>query len=154
LVPNEADFKQFHFVDKTTVPVRITYDYGVEKWDSLAHLWTDWYQQYYSDADFARLIVRYEDFVFFPHQTTQQICDCAGGRLLEPFVYWVESAKYGPGHGDAKTSWVAAMIRYGQRLVVPRNMTPADLKLARQVLDRGLMDAFHYQIPSIKVRIS
>jgi hypothetical protein len=148
LVPNEVDYKTFNF-PKGTIPVRIKYDFAVRKWDSLAHLWTDWYRQYYQDADYPRLFVRYEDLVFYPKQVTQQICECAGGTLLaqEDFIYEVESAKFGPGHGEARTSWVSAMIRYGSARKRLEGLTTEDLRLARNVLDMELMQAFSYQQP-------
>ena len=147
LVPNDVDYKIYSF-PQGTVPVRIKYDFGVRKWDSLAHLWTSWYQQYYKDADFPRLLVRFEDFIFYPKQVTQQICACAGGTARDDadFVYQVDSAKHGPGHGRARTSWVSAMIRYGSlgkhRL---KGMTPKDLQLADSTFDLEMMQALYYQ---------
>jgi hypothetical protein len=147
LVPNEVDYKIYKF-PLGTIPVRIKYDYGLEKWNSLAHLWSDWYRQYYQDADYPRLLVRYEDFLFYPKQTTQRICECMGGTLLrDPFYYAVGSAKYGPGHGSARTSWISGMIRYGSGVRRFHNLTEPDLALARHVLDEKLMETFRYAQP-------
>ena len=147
LVPNQVDFKLYHF-PKGTIPVRIKYDFGLRKWDSLVHLWTLWYQQYFKDADYPRLLVRFEDFVFYPKQVTEQICACAGGTTREgkDFQYQMESAKTGPGHGKARNSWVSAMIRYGSpgphRL---KGFTEQDLRLADKTLDLDLMQTLSYQ---------
>lgn len=147
LVPNHVDYKLYHF-PKGTIPVHIKYDFGVRKWDSLAHLWSSWYQQYYKDADYPRLVVRFEDFIFYPKQVTQQICACAGGTIRDnqSFTYQVESAKLGPGHGTARTSWVSAMVRYGSsghdRF---KGMTQEDLQLADETFDLEMMQALSYQ---------
>lgn len=147
LVPNHVDSEIYNF-PKGTIPVHIKYDFGLRKWDSLAHLWTSWYQQYYKDADFPRLVVRFEDFVFYPKEVTRQICTCAGGTIRDgqDFIYQVNSAKHGPGHGTALTSWVSAMVRYGSyghhRL---KGMTPQDLQLADSMLDLEMMQALSYQ---------
>lgn len=150
LVPNDVDYKIYSF-PHGTIPVRIKYDFGLEKWDSLAHLWTAWYRQYYQDADYPRLMVRYEDFLFYPKQVTQMICECAGGTLRKhKFIYWVNSAKYGSGHGNSekKTSWVSAMIRYGKGgMSRTTALTPQDLNLAKDALDWKLMQSFLYTHP-------
>jgi hypothetical protein len=44
--------------NESNVPVSIPYPDRHEQWDSLAHLWSDWYRQYLQ-ADYPRLIVRY-----------------------------------------------------------------------------------------------
>jgi hypothetical protein len=148
LVPNHVDYKLYNF-PKGTIPVRIKYDFGVRKWDSLAHLWSSWYQQYYKDADYPRLVVRFEDFIFYPKQVTQQICTCAGGTTRDDqnFKYQVESAKHGPGHGTARTSWVSAMVRYGsaERRDRLKGMTQEDVQLADDTFDLEMMQALSYQ---------
>jgi hypothetical protein len=40
-----------------SVPVTVPFRDKPEKWESLVHLWTDWYKQYIV-ADYPRLIVR------------------------------------------------------------------------------------------------
>ncbi|KAL3776123.1 hypothetical protein HJC23_000742 [Cyclotella cryptica] len=72
---------------------------------SLAHMWNDWYGEYFYNnysmnetttiegdsqrqgmgrnwtSPFPRLMIRFEDITFFPYEVTQQICSCAGGVL-------------------------------------------------------------------------
>ena len=40
----------------------------------LVHLWNDWYTEYL-EASYPRLLVRFEDLIFYPQQTTNLICD-------------------------------------------------------------------------------
>ena len=44
--------------DGSSVPVSIGYPGQTAHWDSLVHLWSDWYNQYLT-ADYPRLLVRY-----------------------------------------------------------------------------------------------
>jgi hypothetical protein len=56
LVPTLYDRFLFPWIRSESLVVRV---WKGTKWPSLAHLWTDWYQQYYR-ADYPRLIVRFE----------------------------------------------------------------------------------------------
>jgi hypothetical protein len=50
-------------------------------------------------------MVRFEDLVFHPRETTQKVCECAGGQLMRKnkFIYIVDSAKKGVGaHGKVR----------------------------------------------------
>jgi hypothetical protein len=149
LVPNKWDKSYRAGPNPGTIPVRIKYDFGWREWDSLAHLWTNWYQQYHKEADYPRILVRYEDMIFYPKEVTRQLCEvCAGGTLRQDFSYQVDSAKQGPGHGDVRTSWITAIIRYGSDRWRLRGLTKEDLLLAKEALDITMMQAFSYQQPA------
>lgn len=47
----------------SSVPVSINYPGGKAEWDSLVHLWSDWYNQYLT-ADYPRLMVRYVQYLY------------------------------------------------------------------------------------------
>jgi hypothetical protein len=159
LVPNQDDFKLYPFSSKN-VPVRLNYNLqeqqqqrhhvtlNITKYKSLAHLWTEWYRQYL-EADYPRILVRYEDLMYHPKQVTSQLCDCVGGILKRKFVYMVDSAKWGPGHGatEKRTSLVAAMIKYGNAKQRLRGYTMEDLQLAHEGLDEQMMELFQYNRP-------
>jgi hypothetical protein len=150
LVPNDEDYKLYPF-PQPHIPVRLNFKgHAITKYDSLAHLWSEWYQQY-MDADYPRIIVRYEDLMYYPRQVTQELCTCVGGEMknaADNFVYMVDSAKWGPGHGRGeKTSLVAAMIRYGNEKKRLRGYTMDDLQLAHVALKEDLMELFHYNRP-------
>ena len=100
LVPNEEDLDLFPYLEDL-VPVQIKYPEKAEHWDSLAHLWSDWYGQYFH-ADFPRLIVRFEDLLFNTKEMIQTVCACVGGVPREEgkFAYVVDSGKFGKGHPE------------------------------------------------------
>lgn len=96
LAPNAVDLHLYHYTTDT-VPVMVKYDPPVN-YTSLAHFWTDWYQQYL-DADYPRLLVRFEDLQFHAKEMIDKICQCAGAVPREEgkFTYIVDSGKWGPG---------------------------------------------------------
>jgi hypothetical protein len=113
--------------------------------------WNDWNLQY-ADAKWPRLMVRFEDLVFFPKQVTRTVCECAGGELnKEPFHYVTESAKHGTSaHGklSVRTTYVDALVKYGTERGRYDGYEPGDLRYAARHLDRELMRLFHYKSPT------
>jgi hypothetical protein len=150
-------------------PVDVKYGSGLSHHQSLGHLWNDWYGEYmYSnttnssgntstntDAPFPRLIVRFEDVIFFPFEVTKQICACAGGILGHrnddkdvasgKFHYVVRSAKAGIGHGPAsqRNGLIDSWVRYGSDN--PKDSySELDKQIANDILDPWIMDTFEY----------
>ena len=119
--------------------------------DSLVGFWNDWYRDYI-EADFPRLMIRFEDLVFHPKQVTKLVCECAGGQLKHPkhFKYIVNSAKKGNAHGKVgdRTSYVDALIKYGTEEGRYKGFEEADLEYVRQHLDPEIMDLFGYKYPA------
>lgn len=119
---------------------------------SLAHMWNDWNRAYFN-ATYPRLMIRFEDVVFFPKETARKICTCVGGKLLTPkendgiFHYVIDSALTGAGHGGAqkRNGLIDAWIKYGK----PRNITfsASDMKYAESHLDTDMMETFRWNIP-------
>jgi hypothetical protein len=140
-----------------TVPVSIQYAEFAQQHASMLDHYSDYYKAYYRQAQFPRLLVRFEDLIFFPKQVITQVCECAGGKLnyqddnsqASSFQYVVESAKKGSAHGtkSQKTGYVDAIIKYGTSQARWRGMLPADLEYAKQTLDPELLAAFHYLAP-------
>lgn len=60
LVPNDEDRQKLgdKLGDATSVPLTVNYPESPVHAPSLAHFWSDWYNQYI-EADFPRLIIRY-----------------------------------------------------------------------------------------------
>lgn len=96
-------------------------------YQSLAHMWKDWYKPYFLDAQYnqtPRLMVRHEDMVYRPEKVVQKICECVGGTNRNPnpdwgapngFEYEEESANKGKGHGRlGRSGLLTAVIKYGQ----------------------------------------
>lgn len=137
---------------------------------SLAHFYNDWYGEYFynkandtginsgnsnSNTAFPRLIVRFEDLIFFPYEVTKTICECAGGVLGHreedkdvtkgSFHYVVRSAKAGSGHGPAsqRNGLIDSWIKYGS--IDPKGEYSAeDVKLAEEVLDPFITNEMGY----------
>ena len=143
--------------EEKLVPVRIKYAEDTwHKHDSLAHFYSDWYGEYLN-ADFPRLMVRFEDLLFHGEKVIRTLCDCGGGVPRKDngrsgaFAHISESAKKGPNaHGPkaARTNLVGALIRYGTFANRTDTMTPEDLMAARKHLDPAIMDAFGYVHPA------
>ena len=148
LVPNAADMEIFPFQTKT-VPVEVKYN-PPASFDSLAHLWSEWYRQYY-DADYPRLIVRFEDLQFHPKKMIDLVCQCAGAvpREKGKFTYIVDSGKWGAGHSGNQTNLISAIIKYGTDKKRFSGMTREDMELASEALDARLMQLFQYEIPAL-----
>ena len=121
---------------------------------SLAHMWNDWNGVYYN-ATFPRLLVRFEDTIFFPKETSRTICTCVGGKLVTPkekdglFHYVIDSAKTGPGHGPGqqRNGLIDAWIKYGKARKI--TLGKSDLEFSAKNLDRDIVSAMHWEFPEI-----
>lgn len=61
--------------------------------DSLAHVWNKWYREYV-EADFPRLIVRFEDLIFHTEEVLREIQECVGAEWNhDHFIYPTAPAK-------------------------------------------------------------
>lgn len=111
------------------------------------YMWNDWYSDYV-DAAYPRIIVRFEDLIFFAKETTEKICKCSGGEInQEGFRYIVASSKGDEGvHGplSKRTTFLDAMIKYGSDRDRFRGFFKEDLLFAEKTLDHELMECFGY----------
>mmetsp|Transcript_18259 Transcript_18259/g.37660 ORF Transcript_18259/g.37660 Transcript_18259/m.37660 type:complete len:468 (+) Transcript_18259:78-1481(+) len=140
------------------VPVDVEYAKDNEhKHLSLAHFYSEWYGEYF-DADFPRIMVRFEDLLFHGEEVIRTLCDCGGGvpRMDNgrsgSFAHMSESAKAGAtAHGPmaARTNLVGALIRYGSFANRTATMTHEDLIAARRHFDPKIMEAFGYFHPEL-----
>ena len=121
--------------------VNVKFGAGQTHHKSLAHLFNDWYGEYfysnYSDtvserntsAPFPRLLIRFEDIIFFPYEVTEAICKCAGGEighraddkdvLNGTFHYVVRSAKAGFGHGSPSHRIIQMALQTLKQPMIP-----------------------------------
>ena len=66
------------------VPVEIHWPPRANRtWPSLAHVWSSWYREYL-DADFPRLMVRFEDLLLRPSDVLHEIGHCVGASWRHP----------------------------------------------------------------------
>lgn len=131
-------------------PVNVTYaEQRTSSHASLAHLWNDWNDEY-MHATYPRLVVRFEDLIFYPRQTTQLICECAGGELQgDVFQYIVNPAKTGPGHGKTseRTDMVQAWMKYGKPPQPQGGFSKSDYVAAKKFFKEDIMHIFGYSHP-------
>ena len=121
------------------------------KYDSLADMWVDYYNEWTNNALFPNLIVRYEDLLFHPKEVINQVCTCAGGKMRDDFRLMEKSSK---AHGNgilgpntSRTGLSAAIIMYGTKEIRDSVLDQADKKFAGEKLNSNVMDTFHYQPP-------
>mmetsp|Transcript_1080 Transcript_1080/g.2376 ORF Transcript_1080/g.2376 Transcript_1080/m.2376 type:complete len:558 (-) Transcript_1080:1308-2981(-) len=122
--------------------------------DSIVHHFNDYYNEYIHESKIPFLLVRFEDLVFHPEETTKTVCECAGGAMKRngQFHYVVDSAKKGlAAHGKVRTGYVDALIKYS---TIPKRYKgydeEADLEYIRDSLDPELMNALKYPWPDPK----
>jgi hypothetical protein len=141
------DKANYTLEDSPKVPLRVRYKSGNIHHESLAHMWKDWYQEYY-EASFPRLVIRLEDVVFYPKQVLQSVCDCVGGTLTTPLVLRGDSAKNMDPHmhGKDTTNLADAMVSH-ILFNRTRNMTHDDVRYAEQVFQDSVLEKFGYRLP-------
>lgn len=132
------------------MPVKIVFEKdSVRHWDSLVHLWNDWYRQYL-EADYPRLIVRFEDLLLQAPAVMQQISECIGSKPVSPgnFRYQTGKAK---NHGSG-VDLLHAVMKTGNITARLQGLTDADLAFAAERLDKDLMRIFQYETPGTRDR--
>lgn len=121
---------------------------------SLLDLWIQWYGEYL-DSHAPRLMVRFEDVLIRPDAVVDQIRQCLQlvPRQQQDFVYAVGALKWDQKYVKKQSSLVSAIIKYGNGLDRLRNLTAADLELAKQELSAGLggrlVSEFKYSIDQL-----
>mmetsp|Transcript_22277 Transcript_22277/g.52965 ORF Transcript_22277/g.52965 Transcript_22277/m.52965 type:complete len:452 (+) Transcript_22277:205-1560(+) len=138
------------------VPVDIKYNRDLTVHHrSLAHYYSEWYNDYLK-VDYPRIMLRFEDMLFYGEEVTRTVCQCGGGVPVTDngrsgrFAHVSESAKKGAtAHGakSQRTNLVGALIRYGSFANRTDSLTKDDLNAARRHLDPELMEAFGYRHP-------
>jgi len=147
LIPiSDEEKKEIHGEDTFKVNIRYS-DTNVTHHTSIADIWNTWYGDWI-DADFPRLIVRFEDLLFHAESVVQQVCECGGGTLHEDkkFEYSVDSAKSGAAH-KGSNGLVKSMVKYGNRSNRLIAFTPQDLKYAIETVRDDIMKKFGYLTP-------
>lgn len=114
-------------------------------YESLAHLWSEWYRDWY-DADFPRLVVRFEDLMFHAEESISKVCDCIGGTMRPNFRYVEDSAKGQGGPHMGSAGFLASLISYGNITLRNQDILKdgTDRAYAREHLDKELMEIFGY----------
>jgi hypothetical protein len=110
-------------------------------WDSLIHYWNEWYESYVN-VNYPRLIIRFEDTLYYPTQVMEQVCVCGGATPQQPHKYLVSEAKY--NHKQQQNNLVSAIIKYGTNKTRYNNLTNYDIKFMQQHVNSTVMKLFQY----------
>lgn len=122
-------------------PVSANYESKfLTQYDSLVHVWNEWNQDYL-EADFPRLMVRFEDQLFHGEKVMQLISNCSGIPLKQPFLYQWRKSKT---HGDS-SNFISALSKYGNVRARQLLLDAKDLEYAKSTLDPTLVQIFGYQ---------
>jgi hypothetical protein len=153
LVPTADDWHRWkHDIatqhkNASSFEVKIIFDKeDIVFWDSLVHLWSDWYLQYLH-ADYPRLIIRFEDMLFDAPLVISEVYQCLTGEEYPndpPFRFQTKAAK---SHGSG-TDYIKAIIKTGDVEKRLHQLTPQDLYYTRDHLDPELMRLFRYSLPT------
>jgi len=147
LCPNLAHDKLLNDGQPDMVSVHLKYKPPAE-FKSLAHFWGEYYKQYL-EADYPRLIVRFEDIQFHAKELIETVCQCAGAVPRNDdavFRFVVDSAKWGAAH-KSETNMISAMIKYGSDKNRFTGMKESDFLVARKVFTPEIMELFGYEMP-------
>lgn len=86
--------------DGTVRPNRVTVSAHQTNWtktdiyESLPEMWNEYYRQYMEDADYPRLIVRYEDFLLYSQEIVRVLAECSGAKMTSSeFHYFTGEAR-------------------------------------------------------------
>jgi hypothetical protein len=139
---------------KPELPAAITYP-------SLADWWSTWNRDYYQATSAAetgprRLMIRFEDLLFFAPQVLAAIRDCIGWSSANSSRAKEHARSSSlPNHllGAAKdhgwsSDMVSALIQYGTTQGRHKGLARVDKEYVQTALDAELMNVFHYpQVP-------
>ena len=144
---DDNDKDTFHgygngLANATSFRVKVIFDKDdVEFFDSLADLWSEWYD-YYFKATYPRLIIRFEDMLLQAPAIMAKIAECVGTEPRDPIEYQTGSAK---AHGS-HTDFLKAILKSADSEKRRKSLEPRDLEYARAKLKPDLMEAFEYNL--------
>ena len=139
---NRLDPRSNGAANATSFRVKVIFDKDdVEFFDSLADLWSEWYD-YYFKADYPRLIIRFEDMLLQAPAVMAKIAECVGTQPRSPIVYQTGSAK---AHGS-HTDFLKAILKSADWEKRKHALEPRDLEYAKTKLRPDLLEAFEYKI--------
>ena len=120
-------------------------------YDNLVDMWNKFHSDYFN-ADFPRLMVRYEDLLLHTDEVLPQICECVGGTLLdsEKGVQLQAHSSKDPKIFGKTSGLISTLKKYGDHAKRTQHFSKGDMIFADQNLSKDLMDAFHYSFPKFQ----
>jgi len=137
-------------IGKDTYPVTVDRE-PRDTYDSLADMWSEWYYEYYREANFPRLMIRFEDTLFHAEKVMELVNECLLGPASAasdptPFKYHLDASKNLKSSADFAT----ALAKYGTETGRYAGLARRDkIYAVTKGLDAKLMQEFHY--PQIDV---
>jgi hypothetical protein len=113
---------------------------STDAYASLADMWSEWHRQYL-EADYPRLMIRFEDTLYRQEQVMNIIKECIGLENTTPLLYQISNAK---NHGRP-TDFVSALSKTIQWDNRHRGLNNDDRKYAQKALNKTLMTLFGYK---------
>jgi hypothetical protein len=129
------------------IPIHVKYDGDCErKYDSLPHLWNEWYSSY-ENSSFPFLLVRMEDLVFHAETILPKVCECAGFEYLGNFrhINEVQNTNHGIEQNATRQGLLRSILTYGNISNRRAGYPLFQLKAARTVLSDHLMRRLNYR---------
>ena len=159
LMPDKTDVMLFSehrgVKPNEQIPVRVHFSDEIRgKYQSMTDMWNDWNNEYLTtgskggEQDFPRIMVRYEDLLYYPVEVVTKLCECLEGKTRKDFVLISEPAKGNQGVHEGSHGYQAAFIRYSDELQRLDNYHTQDLDYAKESLDENLMKLFGYKHPT------
>jgi hypothetical protein len=148
LKPSPYELRSIKGINKQRHPfeVRLNRSDYIERYDSLADMWSDWYIRFFN-APFPRLIIRYEDTLFHAEKVFGIVMECIGRPTSQPYTYQLEASKV---HGSS-SDFVHALAKYGTERGRYAGLLPNDRVHAKAVLNSTLMKTFGYPDAPVKM---
>lgn len=177
IIPYPSDIEAHKRYGKMKyMPVSVKYDTDyVIRYESLVHLWNEWYGGYIKFEDkrgkekqlgknnattatmkppgFPFLLVRMEDLVFHAQTVVPQLCKCAGTDLVnDKVIHHAEILNANSGidtTGGMDQGLLRSVIKYGNVTNRRKGYPRFQLEAAKDLLDPRLMDvlAYRYEEP-------
>ena len=116
---------------------------GRVNYDSLIHLWSEWYEDYL-DLPTPRVMVRYEDVLFYQEEVARDICNCVEGEWFKPFGILEKSAKGEGGSHKRANGREDALARYTDMSLREEGFYKLDSDFAKIVSSDRLKKIFNY----------
>ena len=120
---------------------------GRVHYDSLIDAWNTWYLDYLN-ADFPRVMIRFEDLLFHQEEVARELCDCVEGEWLKHsgFDEVEGSAKGTVGAHKNGNGRAEALARYGSKELREEGLNDFDKAFVMGSVDKRLMEIFHYSL--------
>jgi hypothetical protein len=139
-VPSAAERRDTRFSNMSTFHVDVIHgDSYKEGYPSLVDLWSSYYRSY-AEADFPRLIVRFEDLIFHAERVMELVSQCLGSPMNKTYEYYLPDRGLldGDRYGRMLKLYATEEGRYSQ-------LTLEDLLYQKYALSPALMDLLHYK---------